>query len=105
MIRCQDCEFFHRDAAGRISFSCDPFSTIKEPECLNKWQLIKLDQLVQAYGASVEFTRRFAPLQEKMFKMMERELDDADESERWKQEDAEGEEPESEDPPQGWTQP
>lgn len=105
MIQCQDCEFFHRDPTGRINFSCDPFSTIKEPECLTKWQLIKLDQMVQAYGATVEFYQRFAPMQEKMFKVMERELDDVDEAERWKRDEDEAEEPGEEDGPEGWKRP
>ncbi len=93
MIRCQDCEFFHRDEAGRITFSCDPFANIKEPECLTKWQLIKLDQMVQAYSSTMEFYRRFAPMQEKMFKVMEREIDDMDESDRWKQDEDEEHDP------------
>jgi hypothetical protein len=38
--------------------------------------------------------RRFAPLQEKMFRHMEREIDDADEADRWKYG-----EPEDEDEP------
>ena len=84
MIQCQDCQFFHRDTSGRISFSCDPFGNIVEPECLVKWELIKLDQMVQAYQATVDFYRKLAPMQEKMFKAMERELEDIDESERWK---------------------
>ena len=31
--------------------------------------------------------RRFAPLQEKMFKQVERELNDVDEADKWKQVD------------------
>jgi hypothetical protein len=101
MIRCQDCEFFHRDPTGRISFSCDPFANIKEPECLTKWQLIKIDQMVQAYSATIDFYRRLAPMQEKMFKAMERELDDMSESESWK-DDPEHEDPGPDDSPEGW---
>ena len=48
MIQCKDCEFFHRDEAGHVSFDCDPFGTIQEPECVAKWQLIKTNQLVAA---------------------------------------------------------
>ena len=36
--------------------------------------------------------RRFAPLQEKLFKHMEREIDDVDEADRWKQNDEEDDE-------------
>lgn len=84
MIQCQDCEFFGRDASGEISFSCDPFSNIKEPECLAKWQLIKINQMVASYQATLNFYRKMGPMQEKIFKVMERELDDVDEAEKWK---------------------
>jgi len=53
-------------------------------ECLVKWQLIKLDMMVQSYQATVAMYRRLAPLQEKMFRHMEREVDDLDEADRWK---------------------
>ena len=63
---------------------CNPFSNIKEPECLQKWQLMKLEAMVQAYGATLMQYQRMAPLQEKMMKFMEREIDDIDESDKWK---------------------
>ncbi len=84
MIQCKDCEFFRRSATGEITFACDPFSNIKEPECLVKWQLIKINQMVASYQATLEYYRKLAPMQEKMFKVMERELDDIDEAEKWK---------------------
>ena len=84
MIQCQECEFFNRGEDGQISFSCDPFRNIKEPDCLAKWQLIKTNQMVAAYQATLEYYRRLAPMQEKMFKVMERELDDMSESDKWK---------------------
>jgi len=84
MIQCTNCEHHFRGPAGQIGFNCDPFSTIKEPECLVKWQLIKLDMMVRAYQATVEMYRRFAPLQEKIFKHMQRELDEQDELDHWK---------------------
>jgi hypothetical protein len=93
MIQCSECEFFVRGPGGQVGFKCDPFSTIKEPECLVKWQLIKLDLMVQSYQATVAMYRRLAPLQEKMFRHMEREIDDLDEGERWKQA---GDDPEEE---------
>ena len=64
---------------------CDPFSTIKEPECLTKWQLIKLETMVRAYQATLQVYERLAPLQEKMFRHMEREIDEVDEADAWKQ--------------------
>ena len=87
MIQCGQCEHFHRDPNGRISFSCDPFSNVKEPECLFKWQLIKINQMVDAYHSTLSYYRKLAPMQDKLFKAMERELGDMDESERWKQEE------------------
>ncbi len=84
MIQCKDCEHFVRAGGGQIGFRCDPFSTIKEPECLVKWQLVKLDVMVRAYQATVEMYKRLAPLQEKMFRHMEQEIDDINEAESWK---------------------
>ena len=99
MLNCADCEFFHRDEGGRVYFACDPFATIKEPECLAKWHLLrisevsqKLDRIVAAHESQAEMYKRLQPLQEKMFKHMEREIDAADESERWKVDDEEEEE-------------
>lgn len=84
MIQCENCEFFHRGEDGEIAFSCDPFSTIKEPECVAKWQLIKTNQLVGSYQSTLRYYEKFAPMQEKMFNMMEREMDDMGEAEKWK---------------------
>ena len=82
-----------------MAFRCDPFSNIKEPECLAKWQLLrlnelgqKIDRMVGAYEATLEIYRRFAPMQEKMFKHMEREIDDAEETDSWKHDDEDDEE-------------
>jgi predicted LPLAT superfamily acyltransferase len=93
MIQCQDCPHFHRNEQGQVAMSCDPFSTIVEPECLQKWQLLKTSQLVASYQATLEHYRRLAPMQEKMFKVMEREIDDMNEAERWKIDDEDEEEP------------
>ncbi len=87
MIQCEQCEFFHRGPDGQVSLSCDPFSTIKESGCLAKWQLVKMTQLVNAYQATLDHYRRLAPMQEKMFKVMEREIDDISEADRWKVDD------------------
>jgi len=97
MIECQNCEFFRRDENGHISFACDPFSNVKEPECVGKWQLIKIDQMVQAYHATLDYYRRLAPMQEKMFKAMEHELDGLNESEKWKLDDDEDESPDEDE--------
>lgn len=84
MIQCKDCEFFHKTPSGEISFSCDPFTNVREVECLAKWQLIKINQMVAGYHATLDYYRRLAPMQEKMFKVMERELDDISEADKWK---------------------
>ncbi len=91
MIQCTQCEYFNRDELGLISCACDPFSTIKEPECLAKLQLIrlndmnlKLDRMVRAYESTLATYRRLAPIQEKMFRHMEREIDEAEDADRWK---------------------
>lgn len=85
MIQCQDCEYFQRGPGGAAIFRCDPFSTIKEPECLVKWQLLKLETMVRSHQATLAMYRKFAPLQEKMLRHMEREIDEMDESERWRE--------------------
>ncbi len=95
MLQCKDCEFYRETAAGAPQLSCDPFKTIKEPECLLKWQLIQLNVLAQSHQATLDMYQRFAPLQEKMFKHMEREIDEVDEAERWKLGDDDDEEDES----------
>ena len=84
MIQCTECELFVRGPSGQVGFKCDPFSNIKEPECLIKWQLIKIDVMVRSYQATVAMYKRLAPLQAKMFRHMEREIDDIDESDSWK---------------------
>ena len=84
MIQCTECELFVRGPSGQVGFKCDPFSNIKEPECLIKWQLIKIDVMVRSYQATLAMYKRLAPLQEKMFRHMEREIDDVDDADRWK---------------------
>jgi hypothetical protein len=65
MIQCKDCEFYRPGPGGRAQLLCNPFETIKEPECLA------------------------APMQEKMFQVIEREIDDISEADRWKVDDDE----------------
>ncbi|UCF00184.1 MAG: hypothetical protein JSV82_03700 [Planctomycetota bacterium] len=87
MIQCKDCEFCEISPENHRVFKCDPFVNIKEPECLAKWQLIRLDMLVASYQGMLKWYQRLAPLQDKIFKYMQREIDDIDESERWKADD------------------
>ena len=85
MIQCKDCEYFHRDKdTGRITLQCDPFGTIREPACLDKMQLLRMDALLQSYQTMLRWYQKLAPMQEKMFDMVKREMDDYDESESWR---------------------
>ena len=84
MIECKDCEI---GSDGRRTFKCDPFVNIKEPECIAKWQLIRLDMLAATYQAMLKFQEKMAPLQDKVLKYMQREIEGMDESDRWKLED------------------
>jgi hypothetical protein len=91
MLRCEDCEFYAKNPDGSPQFRCDPFSTIKEPECLAKWQLVQLKIIAKSHEATLDMHRRLAPLQEKMIQHMEREIDEANEADRWKVDDEEDE--------------
>jgi hypothetical protein len=84
MIQCKDCEFFRRAPDGSPKLLCDPFVNIKEPECVWKWQLVQLSTMARSHQATLDMYKRLAPLQEKMFRHMEREIEDADEADRWK---------------------
>lgn len=97
MIQCENCEFFEPDELGNPGFKCDPFRNIKEEACLAKWQLIQMNQLLNSYSASTAFQQKLAPLQEKMFKMVSREMEEMEEAESWKQ-SYEGEDEEEDRP-------
>jgi len=101
MIQCKDCELCETDAEGKRMFKCDPFSNIKEPECIAKWQLIRLDMLVASYQGMLRWYGKLAPIQDKLFKYMEREINDLDETERWKLTDQEEKDDEDETEEQG----
>ena len=94
MIQCKDCELCETGPDGQRIFKCDPFSNIKEAECIAKWQLIRLDMLVVNYRGMLKWYEKLAPLQNKIFKYMKREIEDLDESEQWKVDEEEGEEKE-----------
>ncbi len=96
MIQCKDCEFCEMGAEGRRVFKCDPFINIKEPECIAKWQLIRLDMLLASYRGMLSWQKKLAPMQDKIFKYMQREIEDMDESDRWKID----EEDEQDNPPE-----
>ena len=48
MIQCKDCEFCEMAPDGQVQLKCNPFASIKEPECLTKWQLLRLDLMTRA---------------------------------------------------------
>ncbi len=101
MIQCDQCEFCEIGPDGRKRFKCDPFSTIKEPECLAKWQLMRLDMLLASYQSMLRSYGRLAPLQDKIFKYVQREINEMEESESWR---TDPDEPEGdlEEPNEGW---
>ena len=84
MIQCKDCEFCETGPGGKRTFKCDPFTNIKEPECIAKWQLIRLDMLLASYQGMLKWYGKLAPLQDKIFKYMQREISDLDEADSWK---------------------
>ena len=85
MLQCVECEFYSQAPDGSPQLACNPFVNIKEPECLAKWQLVQLEVIRKSHQATLDMYKRLAPLQEKMFQHMEREIDEAEESESWKQ--------------------
>jgi hypothetical protein len=87
MIQCKDCDLCETGPDGRRVFKCDPFSNIKEPECLAKWQLLRLDMLVASYQSMLQWYKQLAPLQDKILKYMRREIEDMEESDQWKLDD------------------
>jgi len=97
MIQCKDCEFCETTPQGHRTFKCDPFTNIKEPECLDKWQLIRLDMLLAGHRNLLSYYEKMGPMQKKIFKYVQKELNDLDESDRWKTDDPE--EDDEENPP------
>ncbi|MCK5000234.1 MAG: hypothetical protein KAS23_11890 [Anaerohalosphaera sp.] len=87
MIQCKDCEFFEEGPAGEKIFKCDPFANIKEPECISKWQLMRLDLLLSSYRMMMSSQQRMGPVQDKIMKYVERELKDLDDADSWKADD------------------
>jgi len=97
MIQCKDCEFFEQVVGDQVRLRCNPFTNIKEPECLVKWQLLRLDLMTRAYMATIAEYKRIAPLQEKLYRHMSREMEDMDEADQWKTGSEDEEPPESPD--------
>ena len=87
MIQCKDCEFFQTGSDSKRTFKCDPFTNIKEPDCIAKWQLIRLDMLLASYQGMLKWYGKMAPLQDKIIQFMQREINELDEAESWKVDD------------------
>jgi len=104
MIQCKECEFCELAGDGQVQLKCNPFTNIKESECLLKWQLLRLDLMTRAYMATISEYKKIAPLQEKMYRRMSREMEEMDEADKWKLDEEEGEpqegdEEKGDDPP------
>ncbi len=84
MIQCEQCELCGKGPDGRKMFKCDPFSNIKEAECLAKWQLLRLDMLLGSYQNMLKWYSKLGPLQDKIFKYVQREINEMEETEGWK---------------------
>lgn len=97
MIQCKDCELCEMGSDRRRTFKCDPFVNIKEPECIAKWQLIRLDMLVASYQQMLKWYGKLAPLQDKIFQYMQREIEDLDQADDWKVPDEDDEEKENQE--------
>ena len=94
MIQCKDCELCEMGPGAKRTFKCDPFTNIKEPECIAKWQLIRLDMLLASYQGMLKWYGKMAPLQDKIIQFMQREINELDEADQWKLDDDEQEEEE-----------
>jgi len=100
MLQCKDCEFYRQASDGSPQLACNPFTNVKEPECLAKWQVIQLGVIAKSHEATLAMYQRLAPLQEKMFQHMEREIDETEDADRWKYgDDDEDADDEDEDEP------
>lgn len=84
MIQCKDCEFYSIGPDGSRIFTCNPFENIKESECVGKWQLMRLNMLLATQQSLYRNNEKLAPLQDKLIKYVEREIDDVDEADSWK---------------------
>ena len=103
MLQCKDCEFCELGPQGQVQLKCNPFTNVKEPECLLKWQLLRLDLMTRAYMATIAEYKKIAALQKELYRRMRREFEEMDEADKWKfdqdEEPEEPEEPEDEEKP------
>jgi hypothetical protein len=90
MIQCKDCQYYQTGPDGSRIFKCNPFENVVEPECLQKWQLMRLDMLLATQQSLYRSNEKLAPLQDKLIRYVEREIDDIDEADSWKYGDEDG---------------
>lgn len=83
-MQCKDCQYSELAANGKRVFTCNPFENIVEPECIAKWQLIKLDQFLEMQAMQLRSQANMAPMQNKIMKYIERELKDLEDADDWK---------------------
>ncbi len=83
-MQCKDCQFSELREDGKRIFTCNPFENIVEPECIAKWQLIKLDQFLEIQAAQLRSQQSMAPMQSRIMKYIERELKDLEDADNWK---------------------
>jgi len=89
MLQCKECEFCEVGPDGEVKLNCNPFTNVKESECLLKWQLLRLDMMTRAYMATIAEYRKIAPLQQELYRRMKQEFKEMDDADSWKQSDDE----------------
>ena len=84
MIQCKDCELCDFNEGKGVVFRCNPFVNIKEAECIAKWQMMKIDLLIANQNMMMRSQQKLGPIQDKLIKFMEREIDDVEDTDSWK---------------------
>ncbi|ARN56749.1 hypothetical protein [Sedimentisphaera salicampi] len=97
MIQCKDCKYCKEGANGEMIFLCNPFKYIVEPECLQKWQIMKLNELLSIQTSQARANSKLNDIQDKIIKYVEREIDDMEDADGWKYLDDQEDDPESPD--------
>ncbi len=63
---------------------CNPFENVKDESCLQRLLLLRTDMLVGMYSNMLSFYQNMAPMQKKMMKFMDNEIDELDQTDSWK---------------------
>ncbi len=51
---------------------------------MQKWQLLRLDMMVSGFQSMRMFQQKMEPMQDKLYKYVQRELDDIEDADSWK---------------------